>query len=299
MSDELDEYEEGVKRDEAEVAGIDEELAISDADQISDESSEQDETSFDETRHEYSGARKATATSTWRRWRRPAPCSTTPRRRRCSSARLTIVTAVTAGSDRAERRRSGVQFGVDARSRRGAGERLRRRLAARSAGSASGRCAVRVAAGLPLVGSDPAGELGRDASVRVIVRCGRVGRCLSMLRVGYRIRLSSGKGPDREGVVTAVIGSMLRVRWPSHEETTVIPAAGTLTVLASSGDDALSVVPPGKSAPKKGRGKKAAAKKAAPNTAAPRTAVAKATPKKAVAKAAPKKGRLREEEGRG
>jgi hypothetical protein len=65
-----------------------------------------------------------------------------------------------------------------------------------------------------------------------------------MLRVGYRIRLSSGKGPDREGVITAVIGSMLRVRWPSQEETTVIPAAGTLTVLDSSGDRAPSAVPP-------------------------------------------------------
>ena len=56
MSDELDEYEEGVERDEAEAAGIDEELALSDADQISDESAERDETSFDETRLEYSGA---------------------------------------------------------------------------------------------------------------------------------------------------------------------------------------------------------------------------------------------------
>jgi hypothetical protein len=56
MSDELDEYEESVERDEAEAAGIDEELALSDADQISDESAEQDETPFDKTRHEYSGA---------------------------------------------------------------------------------------------------------------------------------------------------------------------------------------------------------------------------------------------------
>ena len=56
MSDELDEYEDGVERDEAEAAKIDEELALSDADQISDGSAEQDETSFDETRHEYSGA---------------------------------------------------------------------------------------------------------------------------------------------------------------------------------------------------------------------------------------------------
>jgi hypothetical protein len=56
MSDELNEYEEGVERDEAEAAGIDEDLALSDADQISDESAERDETSFDETRLEYSGA---------------------------------------------------------------------------------------------------------------------------------------------------------------------------------------------------------------------------------------------------
>jgi hypothetical protein len=56
MTDELDEYEDGVERDESEAAAIDEELVLSDADQISDASAEQDETSFDETRHEYSGA---------------------------------------------------------------------------------------------------------------------------------------------------------------------------------------------------------------------------------------------------
>ena len=55
-----------------------------------------------------------------------------------------------------------------------------------------------------------------------------------MVKVGDRIRLSSTKGPDRDGVVTAVTGSLLRVRWPSDEETTVVPAPGTLTVLAAS-----------------------------------------------------------------
>ena len=110
-----------------------------------------------------------------------------------------------------------------------------------------------------------------------------------MLRVGYRIRLSSGKGPDREGVVTALVGSMLRVRWPSQEETIVIPGPGTLTVLASSGDDAPSAVPPGQPAPKKAAAKKAAPKKAAPKKAAPKKAVAKAAPKKAAPKAAAKK----------
>ncbi len=54
-----------------------------------------------------------------------------------------------------------------------------------------------------------------------------------MIKVGDRIRLSSMKGPHREGVVTAVTGSLVRVRWPSGEETTVIPAPGTLTVLAA------------------------------------------------------------------
>ena len=55
-----------------------------------------------------------------------------------------------------------------------------------------------------------------------------------MVEVGDRIRLSSTKGPDRDGVVTAVTGSLLRVRWPSQEETTVAPAPGTLIVLAST-----------------------------------------------------------------
>ena len=115
-----------------------------------------------------------------------------------------------------------------------------------------------------------------------------------MLKVGYRIRLSSGKGPDREGVVTALVGSMLRVRWPSQEETIVIPGPGTLTVLASSGDDTPSAVPPRQPAPKKAVAKKAAPKDTVPTKATPRKAVAKAAPKKAtpknaVAKAAPKK----------
>ncbi len=52
-----------------------------------------------------------------------------------------------------------------------------------------------------------------------------------MVKTGDRIRLSSTKGPNREGVVTAVTGSLVRLRWPSGEETTVVPAPGTLTVL--------------------------------------------------------------------
>jgi hypothetical protein len=55
-----------------------------------------------------------------------------------------------------------------------------------------------------------------------------------MVKAGDRIRLSSTKGPDRDGVVTAVTGSLIRVRWSSDEETTVAPAPGTLTVLSTS-----------------------------------------------------------------
>jgi hypothetical protein len=111
-----------------------------------------------------------------------------------------------------------------------------------------------------------------------------------MLRVGDRIRLSSGRGPDREGVVTALVGSMLRVRWPSQEETLVSPGPGTLTVLSSTVDDAQSALPPGQPTNKNAAGRKAAPKEMMPKKAAPKKAVAKATPKKAESsKAAPTK----------
>ena len=54
---------------------------------------------------------------------------------------------------------------------------------------------------------------------------------LAMVGVGDRIRLTVNKGVAREGVVTRVTGSMLRVRWASDVETTVIPGPGTLVVL--------------------------------------------------------------------
>jgi hypothetical protein len=87
-----------------------------------------------------------------------------------------------------------------------------------------------------------------------------------MVEVGDRIRLSSMKGPGREGLVTAVTGSLLRVRWLSGEETLVAPAPGTLSVLA-----------PGRAVPQKG-----ARKSAAKNTAG-------ATKKKMASKSAPPK----------
>ena len=88
-----------------------------------------------------------------------------------------------------------------------------------------------------------------------------------MIKVGDRIRLSSMKGPHREGVVTAVTGSLVRVRWPSEEETTVIPAPGTLTVLAA-----------GKAAPRRAAKNQGAA--ANPAGVKRKTASKSATPKK-------------------
>jgi hypothetical protein len=71
-----------------------------------------------------------------------------------------------------------------------------------------------------------------------------------MVNVGDRIRLSSTTGPDRHGVVTAVTGSLLRVRWSSDEETTLAPAPGTLTVLAAT-DTVTEAAPTKKAAGKK------------------------------------------------
>jgi hypothetical protein len=97
-----------------------------------------------------------------------------------------------------------------------------------------------------------------------------------MVKVGDRIRLSSTKGPDRDGVVTAVTGSLLRVRWQSEEETTVAPAPGTLTILAAAGG--MKAKAPTKKAP----GKKSATatkttsgKKATPDNTRSRKAAAK------------------------
>ncbi len=93
-----------------------------------------------------------------------------------------------------------------------------------------------------------------------------------MMKVGDRIRLSSGKAPDREGVVSAVMGLMVRVRWPSGGETTVIPAPGTLTVLASSG----AQTPPAAVRALRTKAKKAAPTKAA-QTGAKKAASTKTT----------------------
>ena len=53
-----------------------------------------------------------------------------------------------------------------------------------------------------------------------------------MASVGDKVRVLSGKGgqPPRDGVVTAVSGSLLRIKWSTGEETSLIPGPGAVTV---------------------------------------------------------------------
>jgi hypothetical protein len=51
--------------------------------------------------------------------------------------------------------------------------------------------------------------------------------------VGDRVAVTS-KAVARAGVVTAVTGSLLRVRWDTGEETSFAPAAGALRVIATA-----------------------------------------------------------------
>jgi orotidine-5'-phosphate decarboxylase len=72
----------------------------------------------------------------------------------------------------------------------------------------------------------------------------RRGTIRYMAVVGERVQISSrkvGEAP-RDGVVTGVTGSLLRVRWSTGEESTVVPSMGSLAVvgktrLQSGGDD--------------------------------------------------------------
>ena len=78
MSDELDEYEDGVEHDEAEAAKIDEERRCPTP--IKSPTGRPNRTRHRSTRPDTSTREpeKVTVTWTWRRWRRPAPYSTTP-----------------------------------------------------------------------------------------------------------------------------------------------------------------------------------------------------------------------------
>ena len=80
-----------------------------------------------------------------------------------------------------------------------------------------------------------------------------------MAEIGDRVQVPSKKvgSPPREGVVTAVVGSLLRVAWSSGEESLVTPSMGSLLVVGRSRG---RTVTGGPSAPSTA-GAKAAAKK--------------------------------------
>jgi hypothetical protein len=65
-----------------------------------------------------------------------------------------------------------------------------------------------------------------------------------MPEVGDRVRVEStkvGQAP-RDGVVTDVVGRLLRIKWSTGEESTVVPGPGSVAVIgkvrASSGKKA-------------------------------------------------------------
>jgi hypothetical protein len=94
--------------------------------------------------------------------------------------------------------------------------------------------------------------------------------------VGDRVQVPSkrvGQTP-RDGVVTGVSGALVRVRWSSGEESTIMPSMGSLVVVGK-----------GKARAQKG----ASAKKTPAQKAA--KAPAKKTPAKKAAKAPAKKAR--------
>jgi hypothetical protein len=67
-----------------------------------------------------------------------------------------------------------------------------------------------------------------------------------MPEVGDRVRVASTKVSQapRDGVVTGVVGQLLRIRWSTGEESTVVPGPGAVAVIgkvrASSSRKALA-----------------------------------------------------------
>jgi uncharacterized protein DUF1918 len=81
--------------------------------------------------------------------------------------------------------------------------------------------------------------------------------------VGDKIRVLSNKGdqPPREGLVTGVSGNLLRIRWSSGEETSLIPGPGAVTVVGRARVGSATKSTPKKASPKT---KTAASKSARP-----------------------------------
>jgi hypothetical protein len=55
--------------------------------------------------------------------------------------------------------------------------------------------------------------------------------------VGDRVRFASRKVDEapREGVVTGVVGRLLRIKWSTGEESTVVPGPGAVAVIGKAG----------------------------------------------------------------
>jgi Helix-turn-helix family len=79
----------------------------------------------------------------------------------------------------------------------------------------------------------------RDAASQATVADATIERCvprpveeIAMADVGDRIAVTS-KGQPRSGVVTAVSGAMVTVRWDTGGETSLVPGPGALSVVTS------------------------------------------------------------------
>ena len=110
-----------------------------------------------------------------------------------------------------------------------------------------------------------------------------------MVAIGDRVRVESAKAPPREGVVTAVAGPMLRMQWASGQESTLVPAPGSLTVLGRakrSGARIKQPIKPAAAQRKTARPKKAGSARTA---AKPSSVRAEASVKPTIAKAGAKK----------
>ena len=94
-----------------------------------------------------------------------------------------------------------------------------------------------------------------------------------MANVGDVVEIAGRKIGEsaREGTVIAVSGALLRIRWATGEESSLIPGPGTMTVLGRGSAPA---------APKKSVPKKAAPKKAPPAKKAKAPAKKAKTPAK-------------------
>ena len=104
-----------------------------------------------------------------------------------------------------------------------------------------------------------------------------------MPSIGDRVRFESTKVGQvpRDGVVTAVDGELLHIEWSTGGESSLVPGAGSITIVGKVS---------GKTAAKRTIKKRASARKAAKKAANQRTPARKAA-EKAVKKRAPARKR--------